>query len=465
MKNNKSLTVHIWIYLAVFLTIILAFLWILQVLFFDVYYEKRTTNMIEAVALKTKIYYKRDKDASYYDKLSYNNNACIQIIQGNDTIYSSNGTRRGCLYNNVENENVTISYILDFINSGVQRRNYKIINPTLDNNTLISAIKLSDDTFAFINVSLEPTDPAIKIIREELIFITIGVFISSFILAYFISKRISTPILKINNRAKMMAKGDLDTPFTVNDNIKEIKELSETLNHTKEELSKIDETRKDLLANVSHDLKTPLTMIKAYAEMARDLNKDNLEKREENLNIIIEETERLNLLVNDILDLSKSEANMGELKKEKFNLTNEIKMILHRFDYLEEQEGYKFIFKEKEDFIVDADKSKINQVIYNLVINAINYTGNDKKVTIKITKIKRNLRVSIIDTGKGISKEEINKIWDKYYKSEKNHKRAKIGTGLGLSIVKNILIKHGFKYGVNSEKGKGTEFYFDIKSY
>jgi len=465
MKNNKSLTVHIWIYLAVFLTIILAFLWILQVLFFDVYYEKRTTNMIEAVALKTKIYYSRDKDASYYDKLSYNNNACIQIIQGNDTIYSSNGTRRGCLYNNVENENVTISYILDFINSGVQRRNYKIINPTLDNNTLISAIKLSDDTFAFINVSLEPTDPAIKIIREELIFITIGVFISSFILAYFISKRISTPILKINNRAKMMAKGDLDTPFTVNDNIKEIKELSETLNHTKEELSKIDETRKDLLANVSHDLKTPLTMIKAYAEMARDLNKDNLEKREENLNIIIEETERLNLLVNDILDLSKSESNMGELKKEKFNLTNEIKMILHRFDYLEEQEGYKFIFKEQEDFIVDADKSKINQVIYNLVINAINYTGNDKKVTIKITKIKRNLRVSIIDTGKGISKEEINKIWDKYYKSEKNHKRAKIGTGLGLSIVKNILIKHGFKYGVNSEKGKGTEFYFDIKSY
>ena len=182
MKNNKSLTVHIWIYLAVFLTIILAFLWILQVLFFDVYYEKRTTNMIEAVALKTKIYYKRDKDASYYDKLSYNNNACIQIIQGNDTIYSSNGTRRGCLYNNVENENVTISYILDFINSGVQRRNYKIINPTLDNNTLISAIKLSDDTFAFINVSLEPTDPAIKIIREELIFITIGVFISSLFL-------------------------------------------------------------------------------------------------------------------------------------------------------------------------------------------------------------------------------------------------------------------------------------------
>jgi len=462
MKKNKNLTVHIWIYLASFLTIILAFLWILQVLFFDTYYEKRTTNMIESVALKTKLYYKRNKDISEYDKLSYNNNACIQIISNAETIYSSNGTRRGCLYSGDLNEQTTTSYIIDFLKSDVMRRNYKIVNPALDNQTLVSAIKLDDNTSAFINVSLEPTDPAIKIIREELIFITIGVFISSFILAYFISKRISTPIMKINARAKRMAKGDLDTPFIVNDNIKEIRELSETLNQTKEELSKLDETRKDLLANISHDLKTPLTMIKAYAETARDLNKDNEEKREENLNIIIEETERLNILVNDILELSKNEANMNILNKEDFNLTEEIKTILHRFDYLTVQEGYKFIFKETKDHIINADKNKINQVIYNLIINAINYTGKDKKVIVNIEEHKKYLRVSIKDTGKGIDKEEINKIWDKYYKSEKNHQRNKVGTGLGLSIVKSILIKHNYKYGVNSEKGKGTEFFFDV---
>lgn len=462
MKKSKNLTVHIWIYLASFLTIILAFLWILQVLFFDTYYEKRTTNMIENVALKTKLYYKRKKDVTEYDKLSYNNNACIQIINNLETVYSSNGTRRGCLYNSNLNEETTTSYIVDFLKSDVERRNYKIVNPTLDNQTLVSAIKLDEYTSAFINVSLEPTDPAINIIREELIFITIGVFISSFILAYFISKRISTPIMKINARAKRMAKGDLDSPFTVNENITEIKELSETLNQTKEELSKLNETRKDLLANVSHDLKTPLTMIKAYAETARDLNKHNEEKREENLNIIIEETERLNILVNDILELSKSETNMNTLNKEDFNLTEEIKIILHRFDYLKEQENYKFIFEEKNNYIINADKNKIDQVIYNLIINAINYTGKDKKVIITIKANKKYLRVSIKDTGKGIDKEELNKIWDKYYKSEKNHKRNKIGTGLGLSIVKSILIKHNYKYGVISEKGKGTEFYFDV---
>lgn len=419
--------------------------------------------MVEKLALKTKAYYLKNKDITYYDRLSYDNNACIQIIQNTETIYSSNGTRRGCLYTKDENTEITNTYITDFANSGVFRRTYKIVNPTLNNNTIVSAIKLDEETYGFINISLEPTDPAIGIIREELIFITIGVFISSFILAYFLSKRIVAPILKINKRAKEMAKGDLDTPFEVGENIKEIKELSETLNQTKEELSKINETRKDLLANVSHDLKTPLTMIKAYAETARDLNSNNKQKREENLNIIIEETERLNTLVNDILELSKSESNMDSLIKEKFNLTELIETIIHRFDYLREQEGYTFIHNHKNDIIINADKNKIEQVIYNLIINAINYTGKDKKIIIQTEETKKHtIRVSITDTGKGINKEEIEKIWEKYYKSEKNHQRNKIGTGLGLSIVKNILIKHGYNYGVESKKGKGTKFYFDV---
>ncbi len=458
---NRTLTMHIWSYLAIFLTIILAFLWILQVLFFDIYYEKRTTKIIDAIAYKTKKSY-INEDSSFLDQLSYNNNACIEIIQNNKTIYSSNGTRRGCLYTIDESGETTNTYINDFISSNKSKKNYTIINPLLDNKTLVSAIKVNEDTFAFINASLEPTDPAISIIREELIAVSVGIYISSFILAYFLSKRISTPILKINERSKKMAKGDLDTPFVVNENIKEIKELADTLNYTKEELSKINETRKDLLANVSHDLKTPLTMIKAYAEMSRDLNKDNAEKREENLNIIIEETERLNLLVNDILELSKNESNMNELIIERFNINNEIESIIHRFDYLKEQEGYNFIFNYNKKYEILGDKNKINQVIYNLIINAVNYTGKDKKVIINLKEKKKKLRIEITDTGKGISPSEIDKIWEKYYKSEKNHKRNKIGTGLGLSIVKSILIKHNFNYGVKSTINKGTTFYFDV---
>lgn len=454
-QKTKGLTFKIWIYLALFLTLIIAFIWIFQVALLNSFYEYRTNRLVEKIATLTNHYYNKEKDTSYYDKLAYNNNACIEIERDSELLYSSN-MQRGCLITD------NYSYKTDFLNSNKNNMMYKLVNPVLDNKTLIYAIKLDDDTVAYINVSLEPTDPAISVIREELVFITIIIYLSSFILAYFISKRISTPILKINNMAKKMSKGDFDTPIVVNENIDEINELSDTLNQTRLELSKINETRRDLLLNVSHDLKTPLTMIQAYAEMARDLNKDDEEKRTENLNVIIDESMRLNELVNNILELSKSEANLDNLKIEEFNLTKEIRVILDRFSYLREKENYNFIFDVEKDYLIKADKTKIDQVIYNLLINAINYTGDDKKVIISIEEYKKYLRVKITDTGKGIKKEELDKIWDKYYTNEKNHKRNKIGTGLGLSIVKNILIKHKFKYGVTSKVNKGTTFYFDI---
>lgn len=454
-QKTNGLTFKIWIYLALFLTLIIAFIWIFQVALLNSFYEYRTNRLVEKIATLTSHYYNKEKDTSYYDKLAYNNNACIEIERDSELLYSSN-MQRGCLVTD------NYSYKSDFLISNKNSMMYKLVNPVLDNKTLIYAIKLDEDTVAYINVSLEPTDPAISVIREELVFITIIIYLSSFILAYFISKRISTPILKINNMARKMSKGDFDTPIVVNENIDEINELSDTLNQTRLELSKINETRRDLLLNVSHDLKTPLTMIQAYAEMARDLNKNDEEKRTENLNVIIDESMRLNELVNNILELSKSEVNLDNLKIEEFNLTKEIRVILDRFSYLKEKENYNFIFDVEKGYLVKADKTKIDQVIYNLLINAINYTGDDKKVIISIEEYKKYLRVKITDTGKGIKKEELDKIWDKYYTNEKNHKRNKIGTGLGLSIVKNILIKHKFKYGVTSKVNKGTTFYFDI---
>ena len=129
---------------------------------------------------------------------------------------------------------------------------------------------------------------------------------------------------------------------------------------------------------------------------------------------------------------------------------------------MEDLNNYKFILDLPKKALVKADKNKINQVIYNLLNNAINYTGDDKVVKIKVTKEKESYLIEIIDTGKGIKKEEIPRIWEKYYKSEKNHKRNVVSTGLGLSIVKEILNKHNFEYGVSSKVGKGSTFYFRI---
>ena len=227
-------------------------------------------------------------------------------------------------------------------------------------------------------------------------------------------------------------------------------------------LSKIESLKNDLMANVGHDLKTPLTMIKAYAEMTRDFKNLPLNKRSENMGIIIEETDRLNNLVEDILDLSKIQSNAYKLKIEKVNLDEIIKNIIKRYYILIDNEGYEFIYNNNEPIIVKADKKRIEQVIYNLINNAINYTGKDKRVYIDIKKEKKKVIVEIRDTGKGIDENDIKYIWNRYYYNEKKHKRNAIGTGLGLSIVKTILESHNYKYGVSSIKGKGSTFFFEI---
>ena len=266
----------------------------------------------------------------------------------------------------------------------------------------------------------------------------------------------------MNKNALKLANGNYNFKFDNNSKISEIDELADTLNYAKNELEHTDELRRDLLANVSHDLKTPLTMIKGYAEMIRDLNYDNEEKRNANLNVIIEESERLNVLVEDILTLSKIQANKDTINKEEFDLVTLINNIIKRYSIYKETEGYIFEVNTPNEVIINADKKKIEQVIYNLINNAINYTGEDNKVIINVIKDKK-IRVEIKDTGKGIKEEDLPHIWEKYYHSKKKHKRNVIGTGIGLSIVKTILESHKFKYGVVSKLNQGTTFYFEIE--
>ena len=168
------------------------------------------------------------------------------------------------------------------------------------------------------------------------------------------------------------------------------------------------------------------------------------------------------ILVNDILDLSKLQSKTNKLELEEFDLVKELKQVIKRYDIIKETENYSLIVKTPRKAIVIADKKRINQVLYNLINNAINYTGDDKKVYITILDKEKYYRIEIKDTGKGIDKKDLDHIWDKYYKKEKNHKRNVVGTGLGLSIIKNILLEHNFKYGVESKKDKGSTFYFEI---
>ena len=455
MKKN-SLNQKIWKYFLIFSLFILSFLWFFQVIFFNKYYEITKIQDTKTVAKKIKNNQSSNYLASIINKNSLEKEVCVEIVDsGGITLYRSAFRGKGCLQGQ--------SYKALFITSGKSEGTYEIINQEYDTNSLVSALKLNNGTFAFVNSSLDPIESTVVILKNQLLVITIITILLAFTISYFISIHISKPIENISNEAKHLAKGNFNIDFAEND-ILEINELAKTLNYTKNELIKTDELRRDLMANVSHDLKTPLTMIKAYAEMSTDLHSDNKEKQKEDMKIIINETNRLTTLVNDILILSKMQSDIEELNIESFDLVELTNNILKSYSYLKELENYNFIFKHnKKKIILEADKQKIEQAIYNLINNAINYTGNDNKIFITILDKNNIIRVEIKDTGKGIKKEDLPYIWDKYYKNKKKHKRNLIGTGLGLSIVKNILEKHNFNYGVTTKENKGTSFYFETE--
>ncbi|MBQ1502773.1 MAG: HAMP domain-containing histidine kinase, partial [Clostridia bacterium] len=263
---------------------------------------------------------------------------------------------------------------------------------------------------------------------------------------------------KMREGAGRLASGDYDVRF-VRGNTRETAELADALNIATHELSETDRIRRDLIANMSHDLRTPLTLISGYAEVMRDIPG---EMNSENMDIIVDETKMLTHLVNDMLDASKLTEGAVKIEPAPFSLTEALAETVSRYSKLKGAEGFDIALIADRDAAVAADRTRILQVLYNLLNNAVNYTGDDKKVTVRQTVNDSACRVEITDTGDGIPEEDLPLIWDRYFKSREFHKRTKEGTGLGLSIVKNLLMLHGAPFGVISEKGKGSTFWFEL---
>ena len=194
--------------------------------------------------------------------------------------------------------------------------------------------------------------------------------------------------------------------------------------------------------------------------MIIEISGDIPEKRNKHAQVIVDEADRLASLVNDVLDLSKLSSGIEALKQDVFDMSAYLYEILDRFAYLRETKGYRFETDIDEGLYTRGDEMKIGQVLYNLIGNAVNYTGEDKKVFVRLKKESpTTFRFSVTDKGKGIKPEELAGIWERYYRSKDTHKRPVQGTGLGLSIVKTILERHRLQFGVESEVGKGSTFY------
>jgi signal transduction histidine kinase len=460
MKKKSNLRTKIWMYLIIFSASILLFLWLFQIIFLKTYYREFRLNKLENSVKKVLNSFHDSNYEDLLDDISLEDEICIEVVNNNMTKYLSVIYNKGCMGAETSIENSY--YKKDFINSNLSKKVYTLINPRFKNKTIIYGIKLDDSNYAFVSASLEPIDTTITVLKNQFIYVTMLVIILSLIVSYFVSRKISSGVIKINREAKKLSKGNFDVKFDTDQPILELSELAKTLEYTKDELSKTENLRRELLANVSHDLKTPLTMIKAYAEMVRDVTYKDDTKRTKDLNIIIEETDRLNVLVNDILELSKIQSGTQKLTIEQFDLEKFVKNIIKRYDIMSENKKYKFKVSINKNIIVSADRKRIEQVMYNLINNAINYTGDDKKIIISALELENTVRIEVKDTGKGIDKEELENIWDKYYKIDKTHSREQVGSGVGLSIVKNILINHNCNYGVESIKGNGTIFYFEL---
>lgn len=285
----------------------------------------------------------------------------------------------------------------------------------------------------------------------------------AFVVSGLVSMVITKPISEVAEKAKELARGNYEVNFESETYAcLEVKELSESLSHASAEISKADKMQKELIANVSHDFKTPLTMIKAYASMIREISGDDKTKRDKHAQVIIDEADRLAALVGDVLDLSKLQAGIEKEEFSVFNLSEDVYAVTNRFDFYVETEGYTIHTDIDDDLYTFAARGRVEQVLYNLIGNAISYTGADKSILVRLKAGKDCSHFEVIDTGKGIPKEELDTIWDRYYRSTEAHKRLKRGTGLGLSIVKSILVKYGIRFGVKSEVGKGSCFWVDF---
>ena len=347
-------------------------------------------------------------------------------------------------------EEISVSDMFGTRGNGEEGQNY----------ILASIIRGDDVEYFFIyNTELLPLSSTVSAIRIILVIITVILVIAAVLIAIPVSSMLTKTISDMSDEAEKMESGNYNVRFEggkCSDTVR----LSNTLNRAAYQISKLDTMQKDLIANVSHDLRTPLTMIRGYAEVMRDIPG---EANAENLGVIMDETDKMSALVNDMLEYSKYQNAGMSPEISDFSITECIRETVSRFSGITAAEGFSIDFSCSGDRIVKGDREKISRVLYNLISNAVNYSGDSRKIEIRQTDLPGGkVRIEVEDHGVGIKKEDLPLIWDRYYKVEGYHSRDKSSSGLGLSIVKNILVMHKLDFGVQSEPGKGSVFWFEI---
>lgn len=396
---------------------------------------------------------------------------CIMVYQSSSSggMQGSIGNR-GCMISSITN-----SERAKFVTKAIGSKNHSYLARVTNNSSdfgvdgdqgdnfdtiVYTKIVNAADYSSIIMVSgnITPLNATTETLASQMRYIALFMIVAVAILTLLMYRHIAKPIIGITSNAKQLPQGKYTIDPKTN-RYKEAADLNNTLVQAANDIQKADKAKRDLISNVSHDLRTPLTMIGGYGEMMIDLPE---EKTDENIQVIVDETKRLNALVNDLLDMSRLQDGRIVLHKEVFDISALLKTQLQKYDVYRMQEGYTIESELLDTIYVNADKKRIEQVINNFLNNAVNYGGEAKHIIVREIKKENTVRIEVQDFGEGIDSKDLDNIWDRYYKVDKEHVRVANGSGIGLNIVKQLLELHGVPYGVKSSKGKGSTFYFEM---
>ena len=332
-----------------------------------------------------------------------------------------------------------------------------------------------------MQTALESIRESAAISTRFFMYIACLAVILSSVLIWWLSRRISEPILELTDISRRMTELDFNAKFTSNvqneigvlghhinqlsgnleKTISELKTANNELQRDIEQKTKIDEMRKEFLSNVSHELKTPIALIQGYAEGLKECINDDAESRDFYCEVIMDEAGKMNTMVKNLLSLNQLEFGNDVVSMERFDIVSLIRNVLNSAKILMEQKDIHLIFKETEEIYVWSDEFKIEEVVTNYISNAINHCEFDKVIEVKVIKEPDMVRVSVFNTGRPIPEEDLDKIWQKFYKVDKARTREYGGSGIGLSIVKAIMESLHRECGVKNYDN-GVEFWFEL---
>ena len=456
---------------ALFVSIMLILLWMFQTVFLNRSYQAIKLKEIQTCGqqLYTAV---RNTGSQQLQQLvsqmSSQYDICILIVTENGETVATEEAGRDCVVHRLPISSILQLYDLtieaggEYLAGLQYTSNFQSsVNSNLPDSMIycVASYRNGEPVLILLNTLVVPINATVTTLRTQLIQISIVLILVGALIALVVAHKFSRPIAQMNRTAQALASGNYDVTFE-GSSCTEISELAATLNYAAAELSKVERLRRDLIANVSHDLRTPLTMITAYAEGMRDLPGENTP---ENAQVIVDEVARLTHLVNDLLDMSRMQSGQRMLHFERFALTKNVRELVTRYEKLLYQMDYRIEFNPDEELWITGDRVLLMQALTNLVNNAIAHIGDDHTVTVQQVEKDGWVTLSVTDHGPGIAKEDLPYIWDRYYRARRSEAEGGgLGTGLGLSIVKAAIEQHGGRYGVQSTLGEGSTFWFSV---